>query len=116
MYITFQSIPRTILLGESGRQLVQWPIKEIEKLRTKQVSFDDMDLESGSIFEVPGITAAQVTIPRYSLFQSYKDLNFLPQTNSQRKAELLVEVMKTFSHLFAVCKGRHRNFVPLIGS
>ncbi|KAL4022227.1 hypothetical protein IC575_015954 [Cucumis melo] len=57
-----QSIPRTILLGESGRQLVQWPIKELEKLRTKQVSFNDVDLKSGSVFEVPGITAAQADI------------------------------------------------------
>ncbi|CAK9317357.1 unnamed protein product [Citrullus colocynthis] len=57
-----QSIPRSILLGESGRQLVQWPIKELEKLRTKQVSFDDVNLKSGSVLEVPGITAAQADI------------------------------------------------------
>ncbi|XP_038898883.1 beta-fructofuranosidase, insoluble isoenzyme CWINV1-like [Benincasa hispida] len=57
-----QSIPRSILLGESGRQLVQWPIKELEKLRTKQVSFDDVNLKSGSVFEVPGLTAAQADI------------------------------------------------------
>ncbi|XP_022941082.1 beta-fructofuranosidase, insoluble isoenzyme CWINV1-like [Cucurbita moschata] len=57
-----QSIPRSILLDESGKQLLLWPIKEIEKLRTKQVSFDDMDLKSGSVFEVPGIMAAQADI------------------------------------------------------
>lgn len=76
MYFNYisQSIPRSILLGESGRQLVQWPIKELEKLRTKQVSFDDVNLKSGSVFEVPGITAAQVTI-------------------SQRKPEMLVKVI-----------------------
>lgn len=57
----FQSIPRSIVLSRTGQQLVQWPIKEIEELRTNKVSFDSKELKGGSIFEVSGITASQVT-------------------------------------------------------
>lgn len=57
----FQSIPRSIVLGKSGRQLVQWPIKEIEKLRRKEVfNLDDKELKGGSVFEVSGVMASQV--------------------------------------------------------
>ena len=49
------------MLSRTGQQLVQWPIKEIEKLRTNKVSFDSKELKGGSIFEVSGITASQVT-------------------------------------------------------
>jgi beta-fructofuranosidase len=48
------------VLSGTGRQLMQWPIIEIEKLRTNKVSFHDKEVEDGFIFEVPGITASQV--------------------------------------------------------
>ena len=57
----FQSFPRSIVLSANGRQLVQWPINEIEKLRTNNVSFEGKELQQGSVFEVSGITASQVT-------------------------------------------------------
>ncbi|XP_062159602.1 beta-fructofuranosidase, insoluble isoenzyme CWINV1-like [Alnus glutinosa] len=57
-----QSIPRNILLSGTGRQLVLWPIKEIEKLRTNNVSFHDKELKGGSLFEVSGITASQADV------------------------------------------------------
>lgn len=57
-----QSIPRTVLLSKNGKQLVQWPVKEIEKLRSKNVSFHDKKLKSGSVLEVPGITASQADV------------------------------------------------------
>jgi beta-fructofuranosidase len=66
----FQSIPRTVLLSKNGKQLVQWPVKEIEKLRSKNVSFHDKKLKSGSVLEVPGITASQV-IMKLSLNNGY---------------------------------------------
>lgn len=40
---------------------MQWPIKELEKLRANKVAFNDMELKGGSVFEVSGITASQVT-------------------------------------------------------
>ncbi|XP_059644934.1 beta-fructofuranosidase, insoluble isoenzyme CWINV1 [Cornus florida] len=57
-----QSIPRSIWLGKNGRQLVQWPIKEIEKLHGKQVNIHNKELEGGSVFEVVGITASQADV------------------------------------------------------
>ena len=57
----FQSFPRSIVLSANGRQLVQWPINEIEKLRTNNVSFEGKELKQGSVLEVSGITASQVT-------------------------------------------------------
>ena len=49
------------MLSGTGRQLMQWPIKEIEKLRTNKVSFHDKEVKDGFIYEVSGITASQVT-------------------------------------------------------
>ena len=49
------------MLSANGRQLVQWPINEIEKLRTNNVSFEGKELKQGSVLEVSGITASQVT-------------------------------------------------------
>ncbi|GMN23253.1 hypothetical protein TIFTF001_049071 [Ficus carica] len=58
-----QSIPRSIVLGKSGRQLVQWPIKEIEKLRRKEVfNLHDKELKGGSVFEVSGVMASQADV------------------------------------------------------
>ncbi|XAR70785.1 Fructan beta-(2,1)-fructosidase [Bertholletia excelsa] len=57
-----QSIPRTVLVGKSGRQLVQWPIKEIEKLRQKEITVHDKELKDGSVLEVVGVTASQADV------------------------------------------------------
>lgn len=60
--IVLQSIPRSVLLDHTGRQLVQWPIKEIEELRENQVTFFNKEVRGGTVIEVPGtITASQVT-------------------------------------------------------
>ena len=60
--VILQSIPRVVWLSSSGKQLVQWPIQEIESLRKNKVEIQHKELKSGSMFEVVGITAAQVTI------------------------------------------------------
>ncbi|KVF36770.1 Concanavalin A-like lectin/glucanase superfamily [Cynara cardunculus var. scolymus] len=57
-----QSIPRSILLSENGDRLVQWPVKELEKLRTQKVQFENKELEGGSVFEISGITASQADV------------------------------------------------------
>ncbi|XP_030525628.1 LOW QUALITY PROTEIN: beta-fructofuranosidase, insoluble isoenzyme CWINV1-like [Rhodamnia argentea] len=56
------AIPRTLWLDKSGKQLVQWPILEIEKLRTNQVDLPNKLIEAGTVLEVPGITAAQADV------------------------------------------------------
>ncbi|KAG6626296.1 hypothetical protein CIPAW_15G037800 [Carya illinoinensis] len=57
-----QAFPRSVLLSRTGQQLVQWPIKELEKLRANKVAFNDMELKGGSVFEVSGITASQADV------------------------------------------------------
>ncbi len=42
------------------RQLVQWPVEELNVLREKEVSMNNQKLEKGNHVEVAGITAAQV--------------------------------------------------------
>ncbi|XWS20147.1 hypothetical protein CRYUN_Cryun31cG0075700 [Craigia yunnanensis] len=57
-----QAIPRKLWLAKSGKQLVQWPIVEIEKLRANHVSLPNKLLKGGSIIEVSGVTAAQADV------------------------------------------------------
>ncbi|CAL9762993.1 unnamed protein product [Musa acuminata subsp. burmannicoides] len=57
-----QMIPRTILLDSSGRQLVQWPIEEIESLRGKHVVVEHKRIPSGGFFEVTGIDSSQADV------------------------------------------------------
>lgn len=57
-----QSIPREIWLDKSGKQLVQWPVEEINLLHGNEVSFLDRNLDSGTVLEVKGITASQADV------------------------------------------------------
>jgi beta-fructofuranosidase len=57
-----QAIPRVVWLDSSERQLVQWPVEELNQLRDKEVSMNNKKLEKGDFVEVAGlITAAQVS-------------------------------------------------------
>ncbi|XP_061343715.1 beta-fructofuranosidase, insoluble isoenzyme 1-like isoform X1 [Gastrolobium bilobum] len=53
-----QAIPRTLWLDSNGRQLVQWPIEELNCLRQKEVKICNKKLEKGNYVEVEGITMA----------------------------------------------------------
>ncbi|KMT04891.1 hypothetical protein BVRB_7g170580 [Beta vulgaris subsp. vulgaris] len=53
------TIPRKIWLDKLGKQLIQWPIANIEKLRQNPVNIFRKVLKKGSQIEVSGITAAQ---------------------------------------------------------
>ncbi|KAK8544630.1 hypothetical protein V6N13_045712 [Hibiscus sabdariffa] len=44
-----QSIPRSILLSKTGKQLIQWPVEEIEMQRAENVSFKNKELKGGSV-------------------------------------------------------------------
>ncbi|KAA8541679.1 hypothetical protein F0562_022831 [Nyssa sinensis] len=57
-----QAIPRSLWLDRSGKQLLQWPIVEIESLRQKQVKLPSTVLKKGSVQEVLGVTAAQADV------------------------------------------------------
>ncbi|XP_062024850.1 beta-fructofuranosidase, insoluble isoenzyme CWINV1-like [Rosa rugosa] len=57
-----QAIPRTIVLDKFGKQLVQWPVVELEKLRTTEVKLPSIVLKGESLREVLGVTAAQADV------------------------------------------------------
>ncbi|KAK7278685.1 hypothetical protein RJT34_23720 [Clitoria ternatea] len=57
-----QAIPRTVWLDSSGRQLVQWPVEELNSLREKEVNISNQKLKKGHYVEVKGITAAQADV------------------------------------------------------
>ena len=59
-----QAIPRTVWLDPSGKQLLQWPIEEVEALRGKSVTLKNRVIKPGQHVEVTGIQTAQVrTVP-----------------------------------------------------
>ncbi|KAL6883394.1 hypothetical protein ACP4OV_010808 [Aristida adscensionis] len=57
-----QAIPRKIWLDPSGKQLLQWPVEEIEKLRGKPVTASDRVLKPGEHFEVTGLGTHQADV------------------------------------------------------
>ncbi|KAG6479941.1 hypothetical protein ZIOFF_063418 [Zingiber officinale] len=57
-----QAIPRTIWLSRNGRQLMQWPIEELESLRSKHIIVQNTQVPSGGFFEVQGIDSSQVDV------------------------------------------------------
>ncbi|XP_061370308.1 beta-fructofuranosidase, cell wall isozyme-like isoform X2 [Gastrolobium bilobum] len=57
-----QAIPRAIWLHKSGKQLVQWPVVEIEKLRANPVKWPTKVLKGGDLLQINGVTAAQADV------------------------------------------------------
>ncbi|KAI3501676.1 hypothetical protein L1887_29630 [Cichorium endivia] len=57
-----QSFPRSLWLDKNQKQLLQWPIEEIEMLHENEVSFRNKKLEGGSLHEIQGITASQADV------------------------------------------------------
>ncbi|XP_014516764.1 beta-fructofuranosidase, cell wall isozyme [Vigna radiata var. radiata] len=56
------AIPRAIWLHRSGKQLVQWPVMEIEKLRANPVSLPPQVLKGGQLLQINGVTATQADV------------------------------------------------------
>ncbi|KAF8769180.1 hypothetical protein HU200_006682 [Digitaria exilis] len=57
-----QSFPRALWLDSDGKQLVQWPVEEIETLRRKQVILLGTELGSGGLHEIIGVEALQADV------------------------------------------------------
>ncbi|KAK7402261.1 hypothetical protein VNO78_14383 [Psophocarpus tetragonolobus] len=56
------TIPRAIWLHKTGKQLVQWPVMEIESLRVNPVHWPAKVVKGGEMHQVSGITAAQADV------------------------------------------------------
>ncbi|KAL6844136.1 hypothetical protein ACP4OV_025809 [Aristida adscensionis] len=57
-----QSFPRALWLDAGGRQLVQWPVEEVEALRRRRAALLDADLAAGGLREVAGVEAVQADV------------------------------------------------------
>ncbi|XP_078440769.1 beta-fructofuranosidase, insoluble isoenzyme 3-like [Wolffia australiana] len=57
-----QTVPRAVWLDKSGRQLVQWPVRELKKLRGKSVVARELVLNKGQRYEVKGIATSQADV------------------------------------------------------
>ncbi|PUZ47064.1 hypothetical protein GQ55_7G132500 [Panicum hallii var. hallii] len=57
-----QAIPRTVWLDFGGKQVIQWPIEEVEALRHQPVTLRDTVIKRGEHVEVTGIQTAQADV------------------------------------------------------
>ncbi|KAL6598516.1 hypothetical protein ACP70R_046215 [Stipagrostis hirtigluma subsp. patula] len=57
-----QAIPRTVWLDPSGKQVLQWPVEEVEALRGKSVTISNRLIKPGEQAEVTGIQTAQADV------------------------------------------------------
>ncbi|CDP15447.1 unnamed protein product [Coffea canephora] len=65
-----QLIPRTITLDPNGKQLLQWPVKELDTLRGAHVRLSNQLLKKGDLVGVTGITPAQADVEVTFSFRS----------------------------------------------
>ncbi|VAI53869.1 unnamed protein product [Triticum turgidum subsp. durum] len=59
------TIPRTIWLDSNGKQLLQWPVDEIESLRTNEINHQGLELNKGDMFEINGVDTFQADVEIY---------------------------------------------------
>ncbi|VAH37246.1 unnamed protein product [Triticum turgidum subsp. durum] len=57
-----QTVPRKIWLDEDGKQLRQWPVEEIETLRSKRVNLLIPEVNAGGVNEIIGVMGAQADV------------------------------------------------------
>lgn len=57
-----QTVPRTIVLDKFGKQLVQWPVTEVEMLRQNPVELISQVIKGGSLNEISGVTSSQADV------------------------------------------------------
>ncbi|MCD7468252.1 Invertase [Datura stramonium] len=68
-----QAIPRKLWLDPSGKQLVQWPVEELETLRKQKVELRNHNFDKGEMVEVKGITSAQADVEVTFSFSSLEN-------------------------------------------
>ncbi|GJX27101.1 beta-fructofuranosidase, insoluble isoenzyme 1-like protein isoform X2 [Tanacetum coccineum] len=93
-----QLIPRTVWLDPSGKQLLLWPVAELETLRDKNVQLSNKELKMGDTAAVEGITAAQADVdvvfkfPGVDKAEAYDtkwDETFPPETLAKNICQIL---------------------------
>ncbi|CAI9762354.1 unnamed protein product [Fraxinus pennsylvanica] len=62
-WASVQSIPRTVVFDQkTGSNILQWPVSEVEELRSESVEFGNVKLGPGSIFPLKVDTPSQLDI------------------------------------------------------
>lgn len=62
-WASLQSIPRTVLLDtKTGSNLLQWPVEEVETLRTNSTDLSGITIDHGSVFPLNLHRATQLDI------------------------------------------------------
>ncbi|KAJ0583304.1 putative beta-fructofuranosidase [Helianthus annuus] len=88
-----QLIPRMVWLHPSGKQLVQWPIHELESLRGDRLHQTDVTLNKGEMLEVNGITVAQADVEVTFTFSSLDEAEtFDPEWSKLPSENLAMEI------------------------
>src|SRR4051812_20022966 len=63
MLLLLQSIPRTVVLDtKTGSNLLQWPVDEVETLRTNSTDLGSIIIDHGSVFPLSLHRATQLDI------------------------------------------------------
>lgn len=72
-YFHLQSIPRTILFdNNTGTNLLQWPVEEIESLRLNGTEFEKVAVKAGSVVPLDVGPGSQVChIPSLTMIDLY---------------------------------------------
>lgn len=62
-WASVQSIPRTVVFDQkTGTNILQWPVKEVESLRSRSYEIDDVELKPGSLVPLKISSSAQLDI------------------------------------------------------
>ncbi|KAL8458576.1 hypothetical protein ACS0TY_036192 [Phlomoides rotata] len=81
-----QAFPRKIWLHKTGNQLVQWPVEEIEKLRTSKVISPITELKGGSLHEISNVTASQADVEISFEITTFESVEKLDQSWANPRA------------------------------
>ncbi|WCJ29611.1 Beta-fructofuranosidase insoluble isoenzyme 1 [Euphorbia peplus] len=76
-----QIIPRKIWLDRDGKQLLQWPIEEINELRGYKVNIQPETLDGGSILEIQDINASEIDVDVEFELPEFEEADFLNPTH-----------------------------------
>ncbi|XP_020573357.1 beta-fructofuranosidase, insoluble isoenzyme 4-like [Phalaenopsis equestris] len=56
------TVPRAIWLHKNGKQLMQWPVRELESLRREKIELKDVEVSKGGLIEIKGVKTSQADI------------------------------------------------------
>ncbi|KAI3742363.1 hypothetical protein L1987_60043 [Smallanthus sonchifolius] len=88
-----QLIPRMVWLHPSGKQLLQWPIQELESLRGDRLHQTDVTLNKGEMVEINGLTVSQADVEVTFTFSSLDEAEtFDPEWSKLPSENLEMEI------------------------